>query len=293
LIAAELGHLNLDDPIEKFLPAFRDAMVKTSAGLVKPAKRPTIRHLLTHTSGISSYDPGGLTDEQKAKLTLSDYAAKLGLEPLEHQPGQAIAYSGVGFSAAAAIVQLATKTPFEAFVGRHILRPLGMTDTTFFLSKSQASRLATTYTRSDAGRLIPFEHDAVRKGARFANGAGGLYSTAADMAKFILAFGPKPRTRILSPQAVQTMTKLHTGELPLDGGDERGFGLGWSVVRNPGGQMQFKSIGTFGHTGAFGTEFWLDPSTGVAAIYMVQGFGLSDAGRKSFSTMVNSAIIHK
>ncbi len=288
-IAAEEGLLNLDDPIEKYLPSFKTVQVKSFDSTVPLTKKPTIRHLLTHTSGISSNDPGGISDDEKFKLTLKEYASRLGKAPLETQPGSTIAYSGVGFSTAAAIVEIVSKMPFEKYVQLRIFDPLGMKNTHFFLPSSDFSRLATTYGKNDGDVLVPFAHDATRKGARFANGAGGLYSTAEDMMRFILAFTGQKTKKGLSPASIRVMTRLQTGDLQMDGGDERGFGLGWSVVRNPGGQMHLKSIGTFGHTGAFGTEFWHDPKTGITAVYLTQGFGLSDAPRKSFTTMVNAA----
>lgn len=290
MVAVEDGLVNLDDPVEKYLPQFKGIKV---VGGEAPTKRPTLRHLLTHTSGLSGDDPGNLSDEAKSKMTLAEYSRLIGTEPLAYQPGTAIRYSGVGINAAAAIVEKVSGTPFDAFVKNRIFQPLGMTHTFFFLPSERAPELAKTYTRGDNGKLMEFVHDAERKGAKFANGAGGLYSNVEDMARFLHAFRPGAARTILSPASMRLMTTLHTGDLLMDGGNERGYGLGWNFVRSPGGQMQMKSIGTFGHTGAFGTEYWLDPSTGVSVVFLVQGFGLSDEGRKSFSTMVNAAINQK
>lgn len=290
IIAAEEGLLNLDDPVEKYFPKFRTLQVVSGESLVPLARRPTIRHMLSHTSGLSSDDPGGLSDERKFRMRLADYAELVGTEPLAAQPGTKILYCGVGFSVVAAIIEKVSGTPFQEYVKDRIFKRLGMNDTDFFLKPERHKRLATTYT-SERERLIPFPHDPFRTGAKFANGAGGLYSTAEDMMKFISAFDPSRPKSILSKRAQDAMCALQTGDLLSDGGDERGYGLGWSIIRNPSGQMQLKPVGTIGHTGAFGTEFWLDRKSGVAVVFMIQGFGLSDVARKSFSTMVNAAFV--
>lgn len=290
MVCVERGLIGLDDPIEKYLPKFKGIQVRSEDGSVRDAStRPTIRHLLSHVSGLASDDPGGISDEVKARMSLREYSKLLGSEPLRSDPGAVVRYSGVGFSTAAAIVEIASGRLFEEFVYEEIFGPLGMTETTFFLPGSLRSRLAQVYTQK-GDQLVPFDHDRFRDGARFSNGAGGLYSTATDMAKFIQAFSSRPGRKFLSPGSVELMTMVQTGSLLTDGNDARGYGLGWSVIRGPLGQATLRSQGSFGHTGAFGTEFWHDPTTGLTVVFLAQTFFINEDARRHYSTMVNASL---
>jgi CubicO group peptidase (beta-lactamase class C family) len=142
----------------------------------------------------------------------------------------------------------------------------------------------------DSGKLVEFEHNRFREGAKFANGAGGLYSTASDMGRLIDSFRPGARNRVVSQPTLRLMTTLQTGSLLSDGNDARGYGLGWSVIRSVRGQNTLRSVGSFGHTGAFGTEFWHDPATEVSLVYLTQTFLVDETPRRQFSTMVNAAL---
>lgn len=305
MLCVEDGLLNLDDPVSKFLPSMKD--VRFGDDKARPA--PTILHLLTHTSGLDGNDPGGTTDEQKARTTLADYAQLIGTEPLRAQPGTEIRYSGVGISAAAAVVEKVTGVPFDQFVQARIFDPLGMKDTHFFLPVEKRPRLAQVYT-GDVGSLKVFPNDRYREGAKFPNGAGGLYSTATDMAAFISSFlGPRTASigwpvpeggvnvsgvlglgnPLLSPAATRMMTSIQTGDLPMDNGRERGFGLGWVITRRSPVGTTLRPAGSFGHTGAFGTEYWADSRSGTVAVFMAQTFGVTEDARKSFNTLVAAA----
>lgn len=281
MLCVEDGLLNLDDPVAKFLPSMKGVTVQGA----KVERAPTVLNLLTHTSGLASDDPGGLTDEQKWTMTLADYSKLIGTEPLLYQPGTQIKYSGVGISAAAAVVEKVTGQAFQEFVQKRIFDKLGMTDTHFFLPTNKRPRLAQVYT-GRPGALQVFAHDRFRSGAKFANGAGGLYSTAADMAKFIESFLGKS---LLSPSGTKLMTSLQTGDLLMDGNTERGVGIGWIVSRRAPVGTTLRPAGSFGHTGAFGTEYWADPKSGTVAVFMAQTFGLPEDPRKAFDTMVAAA----
>ena len=285
---AERGLLNLDDPVEMYLPGFSRAQVRTDEGLEPAVRRVNIRHLLTHTSGLSGDDPGGLDDDQKRRMTLAEYAALIGADPLRAQPGEEIRYSGVGINALARIVEMASGQKFEDFTRDHIFQPCGMSDTSFFLSERDRSRLAKVYEEG----LEEFAHDRFRAGAKLANGAGGLYSTALDMARFLMKFS-KQGGGLVSPAGFRALTTLQSGELKMDGNSERGYGLAFVVVRNPAGTSNLRAPGAYGHTGAFCTEFWADPETGVVAVFMSQGYGVGDGVRKSFGAMVSASTLSK
>lgn len=290
VMCAEMGLLNLDDPIEKHLPSFRGLRVKSEDGrLVEPNVKPTLRHLMTHTAGYSGNDPGGLDDDGKRLKTLAEYAELLGKEPLSYQPGTQIRYSGPGFAALGRVVEVVSGMPFERFCQERMFAPLKLKDTFFFAPESVYDRLAYGYFE-DNGKLVPIEPNPFRRGARFANPAGGLYSTAADMAT-LLGSMIGGKTRLLSTAGIDAMTGIQSGNLLMDGNDAQGFGLGWAVVRSPAGQMSLKPIGSFGHTGAYGTEFWADRKKGIVVVFMAQGFGNASEVRKTFNTMVNAAFV--
>lgn len=285
---AEAGLLNLDDPVSKYLPRLGAAEVRANEGTVKPNRPITLRHLLTHTSGLSGDDPGGLDDDQKRRLTLAKYADLIGDRPLLTQPGTEIRYSGVGINALARVVEMVSGLRFEEYCQRHIFEPCGMKETWFFLPATERARLAKVYQRGDDGRLKEFVHDRFREGAVLANGAGGLYSTASDMARFLAKFSQEGGG-LVSPAGFRAMTTVQTGDLLSDGTDERGYGLVFSVVRRPAGSTSLRRAGSYGHSGAFCTDFWVDPPTGTVAVFMSQGLGVGDDLRKSFATMVNAA----
>jgi CubicO group peptidase (beta-lactamase class C family) len=292
MICVEKGLVNLDDPVERYLPNLANLQVRQPDGSLKPKRnRITIRNLITHTAGFSSNDPDGLDDIAKVKLTLKEYADLFGKDPLIAEPGTQIAYSGPGFAAVGRIVEIASGKKLEDFMQTEMFDPLGLKDTFFFAPKDKYSRIASMYV-SEGGKLQKFEENPFRLGAKYANPAGGLYSTAGDMATLLSCIangGRKGNFRMLAPGSVTTMTMLQTGNLLSEGRESQGYGLGFALVRNGDGTGQLKPVGSYGHVGAFGTEFWADPKTGVVVVFMSQSF--ADRVRKTFNTMINAAFV--
>ncbi|MBC8063792.1 MAG: beta-lactamase family protein [Chlorobia bacterium] len=292
MICVERGLVNLNDPVERYLPNLSKLQVKQPDGSLRLKKnRLTVRQLVTHTAGFSSIDPGGLDDIQKVKLTLMEYAEKLHEEPLIAEPGTQISYSGPGFAAAGRIVEIVSGKTLDVFMQTEMFGPLGMKDTSFFAPKEKYPRIASMY-YSEHGSLRKLEENPFRIGAKYANPAGGLYSTASDMATLLGCLadgGKKGRFRLLSPAGVTAMTTLQTGGLLSDGSDNQGYGLGFAVVRNPSGTADLKSVGSYGHVGAYSTEFWTDPKSGIVAVFMSQSF--SGGVRTTFNTLVNAAFV--
>lgn len=292
MICVERGLVNLDDPADRYIPNLAKLQVKGPNGVVVKAKgRPTVRQLITHTAGFGSNDPGGLDDEAKRKLTLQEYAERLHEEPLIAEPGTEINYSGPAFAAAGRIVEVVTGKTLDAFMESEIFAPLGMKDTSMFLPVEKRGRAAYPY-MVENNQLKLFFESPLRIGAKYANPAGGLYSTASDMATLMTCMiegGKKGRFRLLSPASVTTMSMLQTGTLIPDKSDIQGYGLGFAVVRSAGGTAQLKPVGSYGHVGALETDFWGDPKTGVVAVFMSQSW--SSRVRKTFNTMVNAAFV--
>ncbi len=272
------GKLAFDDPVEKYLPEFQGQWVAQEASanhrvLVRAARPITLRDLLTHTSGLGEY---AVTDPH---WTLSEYVKVLAREPLRFQPGTRWAYSTAGFDTLGRVVEAVSGMPFATFVQQRLLDPLGMTQTTFWPAADLAPRFAHQYVRNDqAGRLeeTPIHYmygGAVTDRGRPALGGAGLFSTAEDVTKFyqmMLHDGVWHGRRLLQSATVAAMTHKQTGGIKARPGMP--WGYGFCVIEDPS-QMEANnhlSPGTFGHGGAFGTQSWADPTTGLVYVFMIQ-----------------------
>jgi CubicO group peptidase (beta-lactamase class C family) len=292
LMLQDEGKLSVDDPVEKYLPEFKG--LKSADG--KPA-RVTIRHLLTHTSGMGEISP----DEARGVKTLTGVIPLYVAKTVQFEPGSKWAYCQSGINTAGRIVEVVSGSSFDEFVDRRLFGPLGMKDTTFYLTEEQLPRLATSYRRTEQGQLEPAEvrilyGKSPTSRDRFPAANGGLFSTAPDYARFcrmILNGGELEGTRYLKPDSIKLMTTVQTGALKPGFTPGNGWGLGWCVVREPQGVTAMLSPGTFGHGGAYGTQAWIDPGTKRIYILMVQrsNFSNSDASevRRAFQEAAASA----
>lgn len=272
------GRLSFDDPLEKYLPEFRDQWLvqEQSADrrtLVRPARPITLRDVLTHTSGMGEYP---VTAPHWSLAEMTKIAAR---EPLRFPPGSRWGYSTAGIDAVGRVVEVVSGRDFADFLEQRLLRPLGMKDTTWWITAAQEKRRARTY-RLDAatGKLVetPIFYmygGAVTDHARPPLGGAGLFSTAADVARFyqmMLHQGMANGRRILKPGTVAELTRKQTGDLKARPGMP--WGLGFCVIEDPAqmeGNRHF-TPGTFGHGGAFGTQSWADPATGLVYVFMIQ-----------------------
>jgi CubicO group peptidase (beta-lactamase class C family)/predicted alpha/beta superfamily hydrolase len=285
LMLQDEGKLSVDDPVEKYIPEFK--RLRTAGG--EPA-RVTIRHLLTHTSGMGEIS----ADEARGIKDLAGLIPLYVAKPVEFPPGSKWDYCQSGINTAGRIVEVVSGEPFVEFLDRRLFGPLGMKDTTFYLSDEQLSRLATSYGRTGEGELKEAANRILLgKGAtsrdRFPAANGGLFSTAPDYARFgqmILRGGERAGKRYLKPESVKLMTSLQSDDLKTGFTPGCGWGLGWCVVREPQGVTAMLSPGTYGHGGAYGTQAWIDPGKGRIYILMIQraDFPNSDASevRRAF-----------
>jgi CubicO group peptidase (beta-lactamase class C family) len=277
LMLQEEGKLAVDDPVAKYLPELAD--LKTSDG--QPAKL-TLRHLLTHTSGLAEATPEQYQTARSLAEVIPFYVGK----PLKFQPGSRWQYCQSGINSLGRIVEIVSGQSFPTFLQARLFAPLGMKDTTFYLSPAQLPRLARTYQRTNAAlQAVPISflhgHSPTDRD-RYPAPNGGLFSTAPDYARFcrlILNGGALDGKRYLKPESVKLMTSLQTGDLQTGFTDGHGWGLGWCVVRQPQGVTAMLAPGTCGHGGAYGTQAWIDPVKQVVYILMVQraNFPNSDA----------------
>jgi CubicO group peptidase (beta-lactamase class C family) len=289
MMLVDEGRLSIEDRVDKYLPEFRGQMLVASrdkaAGtetLKKPARPITVRDLLTHTSGLPNW-PAGLSDiYQKRNRTLAEGILVMSQRPLEFEPGSKWAYCNTGIDTLGRIIEAVSGQSYEDFLRTRFFEPLGMTDTTFYPTPALREQVAVTYGKKD-GRLVQATNTIIElpaSGARYPIPAGGLYSTAADLAKLyqmMLSRGSFNGKRVLSEQAVATMTKLQTGEIKTGFIDGMGWGFGWGVVREPKGVSEALSPGSYGHGGAFGTQAWLDPTKDLFTVLLIQRNGLPNS----------------
>ena len=307
MILADEGKLSVEDPVEKHLPEFRDQplvgarQVKTGAkdgSLRKPARPITVRDLLTHTSGMPGLPPAIADLYVKRNRTLAEAVSLSAKQPLQFEPGTKWAYCNIGIDTLGRIIEVASGQSYESFLQQRVFDPLGMADTCFYPTAVQLKRAAVTY-GVEKGKLVRPKGDIISlpPGAKYPIPAGGLYSTAGDLARFyqmMLNRGTLGGKRILSPESVKTMTQVQTGELTSGFTSGMGFGFGWAVVRKPEGVTAMLSKGSFGHGGAFGTQGWIDPQKDLILVLMIQRIGLPNADasdmRREFQAIAVSAL---
>jgi len=297
MILVDEGKLLLNDPVWKFLPAYKNTTVMVAPALnaapgspvsIVAARRPiTVRDLMTHTSGVSyggnpatrpQYLAAGFDDWYFADKAepIGVWIDKLAALPFDAQPGESYIY-GYNTDILGAVVEKASGQPLDQFFKTRIFDPLKMKDTQFFVRPDQRDRFAVNYAATpeltivrapDTGRNQGAYVDGPR--ASFSGGAG-LTSTAGDYARFLqmlLNGGELEGARILSPKTVELMTSNHVGTLYQQG--NFGFGLGFEITEHVGRSGRPGSVGEFGWGGAYATKYWVDPQEKLVVVFMTQ-----------------------
>jgi CubicO group peptidase (beta-lactamase class C family) len=290
LALLEEARFRLDDPIGDYLPELARMKVLTGGTVEKPlladAKTPiTIRHLLTHTSGLT-YDFGDGTVDKIFREVKPFEAASMGefLErvsrlPLAHEPGERFTY-GVSTDVLGALVEKVSGQSLAEFMEERIWRPLGMKDTGFGVPEAKRGRLAKVYEKNPDGGLRPVKRLLDQEPVllpKILSGGGGLFSTTGDYARFmqmLLNGGQLDGVRVLSPKTVELMTANHLtlASRPFRDNPSEGFGLGGAVRVDLARDGGLGSVGQFGWTGAATTYASLDPKEKTVALLFVQHF---------------------
>mgnify|MGYP003872418851 CR=1 FL=1 len=299
LMLQDEGKLRVDDPVEKFLPEFKDQWMiqeKTAHTLLlsRPPRPITLKDLLTHTSGLGDL-PAPRPDCSLAELVMA-YAR----QPLNFPPGSRWQYSNAGINTLGRIVEVVSGLKYADFMQKRLFQPLGMKDTTFWPTAAQARRLATSYQpRKDGSGLEPtpiyFLKGGLSDRSRTAYPAGGLFSTAADVHRFYamaLNQGMVKGKRLLSREALAQMTSTQTGDIKTGFTEGMSFGLGFAVVKEPQGVTALLAPGTFGHGGAYGTQSWADPQKNLILILMIQRAKLPNADASEIRQAFQEAAIN-
>ena len=279
------GKIALDEPASQWLPELAKVTVQ---GGVPPEKPVTLRMLLSHTAGIA-FPSRKPTD---GAISLKSYVTSLLKTPLAFQPGSSYEY-GFGPTVAGRIVEIVSGMKYEDFMRMRLFEPLRMQDTTFHPNDAQRARIARTYKMDeDTQELVPGYNPFVTSDAsvqHMPEPAGGLFSTAADMGRFyamIANQGELDGKRILSVASVADMTKPVSA-----GGKQLNYACGWQVNTETQRVCASMPVGSFGHGGAFATNGWIDPQSGMVTVFLVQNVLVPVSGkpRDAFQRLVMEA----
>lgn len=300
----ERGKLGLDDPVSKFIPAFKNQVVldqfnKSDSSFTSiPVNRSvTIRHLLTHTSGIAygSFNPGKIMAVYEKfdmnsvgfshdSWTTEEFINRLAKVPLAFQPGERFLY-GLNMDVLGRVIEVVSGMPLDEYFSNNIFEPLGMEDTYFYLPEEKHNRLAPIYSQTKDGyKLLDTNSDLggtnypLKSGLSHFAGGGGLSSTAMDYARFIQALvnnGEHNAYHILGRKTIEVIT---SDQLITQNANEKGisnipgitFGLGFLLYVEQAKGINSKSVGTYEWGGYFNTKFFIDPEEDLIFVGMTQ-----------------------
>ena len=291
----EDGRVKLDEPAATYLPDLAHVQVvdrlDSSTGKARlraPKTIPTVRQLLSHTSGFAYefFDPELHRYVESGAIPSARQGEDAFMKaPLMSDPGSRWEY-GVSTDWLARLVEKVSGQNLEDYFHQHIFAPLGMEDTFYNVPPDKQARVVPIYQRRDDGSFEQFPPEPF-KPVRFFSGGGGLYSTASDYLKFermLLDGGRAGKIRILRPETVELMTRNQIGDLNLVPmrslnpslardptylpGSLDKFGLGFAINTKPvtGG----RAAGSFAWAGIFNTFFWIDPSRKTCAVILMQ-----------------------
>jgi len=285
----EEGKILLDDPVKKYIPEFRNPQVlvafneKDSTFTTRPADKDiTIRHLLTHTSGISYgngspllriYTKKGIpTLNTLGNKSLAEVIRTLATCPLEHDPGEKFTY-GMSLDVLGYLIEVVSGKPIDQYFRERIFEPLGMNNTYFNVPKDNQNRLVTLYQKDINSALTKNPSELYQTypyaGAQtfFSTGAG-LSGTVEDYAKFcqmILNGGEFNGKRILGRKTVELMCRNQVKDLR----GEIGFGLAFDDFRAQYAAKSIASEGSLRWGGMFGTDYIIDPKEDLILLFYI------------------------
>lgn len=277
MMLVDEGRVAIEDPVEKYLPEFAGQMMVVERDedhvlLRKPPHPITVKNVLNHTSGMPFLSP--LEQPTIDGLALRDAVRSYAMAPLEFAPDTQYLYSNQGTNTAGRIIEVVSGAPYEEWMQARLFDPLEMSDTTFWPDARQLQRLAKVHApdedESGSGLItknLPFLRYPLDDATRQPVPAGGLFSTATDVARFcrmILNGGELDDKRLLSPNAIAEMTRRQT----LAGLES--YGLGWSVGEHE-----------FGHGGACSTNMTINTRHDLVTVFLVQHEGFPGNGSQS------------
>lgn len=293
---AEKGKIGLDDPVEKYIPAFASqqvAVIRGDSFVTVPRNRSvTIRDLLSHQSGISSADEfpsfKKLFKQYGLDQSLSMHFANLQEEteriaamPLVHQPGERFSY-GLSTNVLGRVIEIVSGLSLKDYLDKHIFQPLKMKDTYFYLPENKKDRLVKVYISSSVNgetklneldpAVFPVNYP-LEKDHGYYSAIGGLVSTTGDYAKFLLNLPHGGRKAILSKAFVDSLATNQLGDKTFIFGGVKSlnnFGLGVGLTSKAGQVINNASEGSFFWGGAFNTAYMVDRKRDLITIFCFQ-----------------------
>lgn len=299
MLLQEAGKLSLDDPVEKFIPAFRDARVYVSGSVDNMVTEPlnrsiTIADLLAHKSGITYHFTGTTpvhqyyrkygvkrdtpvgtlpTDGAPAR-NLAELTERLAKAPLLHQPGERFTYS-YSTTLLGHIVELVSAQSLDIYLKQHIFKPLGMHETTFFVNGEDLDRLMTNYVLTDSGlqEIENRENTDYKDKNRLLDGGGALAGSASDYLAFATMLANKGRyhgKQFLSEASVNSLFTPQITITEFGNENEMAFGYGFAIGSAKTEKQGFMPDHSFGWAGSGNTIFWVSPETESLVVFMTQ-----------------------
>ena len=316
MILQERGQLLIQDPVDKYIPAFNQTTVaevspKDGYDIVDSRRKITLRDLLTHTAGIS-YGWGPAKDKwEEAKIQgwyfafrdepILETVKRIARLPMDAHPGEKFVY-GYNTDILGAVIEVVSGQPLDEFLQYEIIKPLKMVDTHFYLPQKKSERLAIVYSSMENGiKKAPDPGMDTGQGhyidgpRKSFSGGAGLLSTAEDYATFLqmmLNGGEMGQTRILSRKSVELMTVDHISNIDFPWYNGVGFGLGFSILKDVGSRGTPGTVGEYGWGGAYHSTYWVDPVEELVVVYFTQlipANGMNDHAK--LRTLVYQAII--
>ncbi len=291
MMLVDEGKVNVEDPVEKYLPEFKGQMLIAEHDndhtlLKKPSHPILVREILSHTSGLPFMSRvESKIDTRPLREAVLSYA----LTNLQTDPATHYLYSNAGINTAGRIIEVVSGIPYEQFMQERLFTPLGMKDTTFIPNEAQIARIAKSYKPSaDKTDLKEITVDQLtyplNSPNRYPCPAGGLFSTAADVAAFgqmLLNAGESHGKRYISIKSLQQMTSTQTAKLIDKEKGERGYGFGFSTTHALRPDTDPSTLTPAGHGGAYATDLWIDPEHQLVLVYLVQhaGYPNNDGGK--------------
>ena len=304
----EEGRFRLDDPISDWIPEYADHMVIEREGpsqrRVVEARPVTIRHVLTHTSGLtlnannaglSEADRRHVTNDGEPIATIGERVARAARIPGAFHPGDYWQY-GSSTDYVAVLVEKISGMPIDAFLKERIFEPLGMEDTFYNVPREKVDRVAAVYRGGRDGQLMLTRAPEFREPTTYFPGVAGLNGTSADYFRFaqmIANGGELDGVRLLGRMTVDLMISSHTADKDIYiRGPGYGFGLGFGVLVDPTQSFDALSPGSYGWGGAYGTLYWADPAEDLIGLMFIQlpGHGPLNI-RQRFTNVVTQAVV--
>lgn len=303
----------LDDPISKYIPAFKNPRVLISADKEKgtyetrPAKREvTVRHLLSHNAGIPYEHLLDQRPEFKVPFfnslqpdKLEDVVNRIAARPLTKDPGEEFTY-GLNTDIIGRLVEILSGKPLDVALRERVLEPVGMNDTYFYLPANKTSRLVELYSKSSVEKPLSLHENnsyrsfAVEGAKTYFSGGAGLVSTVEDYAKFcqmMLNGGTFNNKRILGRKSVEMMLRNQIGDAKTSAYNDK-FGLGFQIVTPESSYGDEMSPGSFGWGGMYCSEYTIDPKENLILLIFtnVQPYTYSTEFRRKFKIAVYQAL---